>query len=158
MSELHRVYLSLGSNIQPEVHLPKAIKLLRQYGQVAAVSSAWESQSVGTEGPNYLNASVLFLTQLSISNVKEHVIQPIETALERKRSEEKFAPRTIDIDIVMYDGKPHKLHYWDYAFVLLPMSELDPDLLHPITNEKMSIAAERIRHQVWIVARPEIID
>ena len=44
---MHQVYLSLGSNIQPEINLVRAIELLHEYGEIQKVSSAWESESVG---------------------------------------------------------------------------------------------------------------
>ena len=57
---MHQVYLSLGSNIQPEVNLPRAVELLQEYGKFIKVSRAWESEAVGSDGPNFLNACVLF--------------------------------------------------------------------------------------------------
>src|SRR5918993_2783170 len=65
MSDLHLAYLSLGSNIQPETNLVRAIERLGQYGRLEKISSAWESQSVGADGPNYLNACVLLVTPLA---------------------------------------------------------------------------------------------
>ncbi len=71
MNELHRVYLSLGSNIEPEHNLPKAIALLRRVGDIEEVSSVWETKSVGFDGPNFLNACALFLTPLQSFELKE---------------------------------------------------------------------------------------
>lgn len=92
MSKLHSVYLSLGSNVEPEANLPKAIELLSQYGRVQAVSDAWESLAVGSSGPNFLNASVHLLTDIEPSELKSRVARPIETALGRVRTEDKNAP------------------------------------------------------------------
>ncbi|NUQ86346.1 MAG: 2-amino-4-hydroxy-6-hydroxymethyldihydropteridine diphosphokinase, partial [Anaerolineales bacterium] len=96
MSETHLAYLNLGSNIQPEINLLRAVELLHEYGGVLKVSSAWESRSVGAEGPNYLNACVLFKSELLQVELKETIIRPIEARLGRRRSENKFSPRTID--------------------------------------------------------------
>jgi len=157
MRDLHKLFLSLGSNVQPEIYLPKAIDLLRKYGQVPAISTAWESHSVGMNAPNFLNACVLFITSLVPKNLKEQVIHPIEAELGRVRSENKNAPRTIDIDIVMADDTPINLEFWNYAFIVVPMAELAPGLPHPITHNKLIDVAGLLRSQIWIIQRPEIL-
>ena len=157
MSDLHKVFLSLGSNVQPEIFLPKAIDLLHKYGQVQAISSIWESHAVGDNAPNFWNACVLFATSLTTSNLKEQAIRPIEARLGRVRSENKNAPRTIDIDIVMANGAPVNLEFWNYAFIVVPMAELAPEFPHPVTHEKLIDAAKFLRSRIWIIQRPEIL-
>src|SRR6266487_6411472 len=103
MSKSHLAYLSLGSNIQTEINLVNAIQLLQKHGRIEKVSSVWESESVGAAGPNYLNACVLFSTALMQTALKEQLLLPIELELGRKRIADKFAPRTMDIDIVLVD-------------------------------------------------------
>ena len=154
MNNLHRVFLSLGSNVQPEIYLPKAIDQLREYGQIEKISSVWESHAVGANGPNFLNACLLFSTSIVPENLKEQVIHPIEAKLGRVRSENKNAPRTIDIDIVMADGDPVNLEFWNYAFIVVPMAELAPDFPHPITHKKLIDAAKLSRTQTWIIQHP----
>ena len=155
MTELHRAYLSLGSNIDAENNLPKAIELLREVGEVVSVSSVWESESVGFDGPNFLNACVLFLTDLQPVELKEKIIRPIETKLGRVRGEEKNAPRPIDIDIVLFDSQPLNTEFWNYAFVTLPLAELLPDFLHPVSGETLSRFAEQV--SVWIEKRVDVV-
>jgi 2-amino-4-hydroxy-6-hydroxymethyldihydropteridine diphosphokinase len=157
MDILHQAYLSIGSNIEPEQNLPKAIQLLRDYGEVQAVSSAWESRAVGSNGPNFLNASLLFITPLSAPELKEQVIRPIEAALGRVRSADKFAPRTMDIDITLFDGAALNSDSWAKVFVVVPLAELLPDFDFPPSHEKLSDVAERMRRQTWIMARPEVL-
>lgn len=156
MSDLHQAYLSLGSNIKPEVHLPKAIQRLRDYGQVKAISSAWESHAVGSDGPNFLNACVLFLTNLPPYEMKEKIIRSIEAELGRVRYADKNAPRTIDIDIVLFDDRPLNTEFWEYAFVAVPLAELIPRFIHPIRKEKLAQVAEQLQGQVWIVRREDV--
>lgn len=157
MSESHFAYLSLGSNIQPETHLVRAIQLLYDYGEVLKVSSAWETKSVGAEGPNYLNACVLFKCQLMPVELKENIIRPIEAQLGRKRSENKFAPRTIDIDIVLFDDKPYNDKYWNYAFVIVPLAEIYPEYQNPLTQENITETATRLRQKVWVETRRDVL-
>lgn len=157
MNDLHQAYLSIGSNIEPEFHLPKAIEMLRDFGEVKAVSSAWESQAFGSDGPNFLNACVLFITDLRPYDLKEQVIRPIEAKLVRVRNTDKNAPRTIDLDIVLFDKKPLNVDYWEYAFVVVPLAELIPDYPHPVSGEKLSRVSGQLQSQTWIVKREDVI-
>ncbi|HTP00421.1 MAG TPA: 2-amino-4-hydroxy-6-hydroxymethyldihydropteridine diphosphokinase [Anaerolineales bacterium] len=154
----HRVYLVIGSNIEPEANLPRAIQMLAGFGEVLAVSAVWESSAVGADGPNFLNASALLLTDIPPSKLKERLVLPIEAALGRVRTTDRNAPRTIDIDVMMVDSEPCNLDRWDYAFVLLPISELLPDATHPVRNETLRAAAERARSETWIVQRPGLLN
>ncbi len=158
MRPLHKVYLSLGSNISPEANLPRAIAMLAEYGRVEAVSKAWESQAVGSNGPNFINASVLLLTDIPPEDLKERLSRSIEARLGRVRTEDKNAPRPIDVDVMMVDGEPYNLDRWNEAFVLLPIAELLPDASHPITHERLQDTAERARHLTWIVERPGLLN
>lgn len=156
-SEYHLAYLNLGSNINPEINLVRAVELLHEYGDVLDVSGAWESKSVGAEGPNYLNACVLFKTTMIRVNLKETIIRPIEAKLGRTRSSNKFTPRTIDIDIVLFDDKPHNDKFWKFAFVIVPLAEIRPEYQNPITQENILETASRLRSEVWIEAHPEVL-
>jgi 2-amino-4-hydroxy-6-hydroxymethyldihydropteridine diphosphokinase len=157
MSDLYPAFLSLGSNIQPESNLVRALGLLQNYGRLEKISNAWESESVGAEGPNYLNACVLLVTPLRRLELKEHALLPIETGLGRRRSADKFAPRTIDIDIVVFDGKSCDDKYWEQAFVVIPLAEIHPEFQNPITRERIAQTATRLRQQVWMETRPEVL-
>jgi 2-amino-4-hydroxy-6-hydroxymethyldihydropteridine diphosphokinase len=157
MSESHLVYLNLGSNIEPEINLVRAIELLHKYGEVQAVSSAWESRSVGAAGPNYLNACAAFISTFGPFELKERIIRPIEAQLGRKRSENKYVPRAIDIDIVLFNGQPHNDKFWRYAFVIIPLAEIYPEYQNPLTKENILQTAGRLRREVWMEARPEVL-
>jgi 2-amino-4-hydroxy-6-hydroxymethyldihydropteridine diphosphokinase len=157
MDELHEVYLNIGSNIEPEYHLQEAIRLLREQGEVEAVSNAWASHAFGSNGPDFLNACILFLTHLTPQRLKQEIIRPIEARLGRIRSADKFAPRTIDIDIILFDDEPFGGEFWSNAFVVVPLAELLPEFHHPFNYEKLAKVAEHMRRQTWIEARPEVL-
>lgn len=157
MSELHHAYLSLGSNIQPETNLVNAIEALRKYGTIEKISSAWESRSVGAAGPNYLNACVLLVTSFQRPELKQQALFPIEIGLGRRRSADKFAARTIDIDIVLFDGESCDDKYWEQAFVVVPLAEILPEYQNPLTGESITKTATRLRQQVWMETRPEFL-
>jgi len=152
----HEAYLNLGSNIQPEAHLRKAIALLGNSGRVLAVSTVWESRAVGAQGPNFLNVCVRYMTNRSADELKTETIGRIEAELGRVRSADKNAARTIDIDIILFDGQPFRPEYWEAVFIVAPLAELLPDFTHPVTGESLSQAAQRLREKIWNAPRPDI--
>lgn len=158
MNELHKAYLNLGSNIQPEINLVKAIQSLSDCGEVCGVSNAWESQAVGAPAPNYLNACVLFLSPLNKVDLKEKIVRPIEAKLGRVRSEDKYIPRTIDIDIILFDDRPQKATFFNDAFVVVPLAEIYPGYQNPMTRETLTEISTQLQEKVWIKARPEVLD
>jgi 7,8-dihydro-6-hydroxymethylpterin-pyrophosphokinase len=89
--------------------------------------------------------------------LKEEVLLPIESELGRERSADKFAPRTIDIDIVIFDNKSCEDKYWEQAFVVVPLAEIHPEYQNPITQESAVKTATRLRQQVWMETRPEVL-
>lgn len=154
--ELHSVYLSLGSNVDPEHNLPRAVHLLRQKTRLVAVSRAWQSHAVGSNGPDFLNACALIQTPLGVQEFKTQVILPIEQALGRVRTADKFAPRTMDIDILFFDEEPFG-DFLNHAFIVVPLAEIAPHLRHPLVyNLTMSQLAEQLRSQTWIIPRPDV--
>jgi len=157
MRDLHEAYLNLGSNIEPEVNLVRAIRLLHQYGDIKKVSNAWETRSVGAEAPNYLNACVLFRSAYSQTELREEVIRPIEVKLGRERSKNKYAPRTMDIDIIVFDGKSTNEKFWNLAFVVIPLAEIHPTYKNPTTQECIAETAIRLCKDTWTKTRPEVL-
>ena len=157
MNELHEAYLNIGSNIEPEKHLRESIRMLREHGQVKAVSNAWQSHAFGSDGPDFLNACVLFLTPLEASELKEQIIRPIEASLGRVRGPDKYAPRPIDIDIILFNDEPFGWEFWSNAFVVVPLADLLPDFHHPLNYEKLAQVAAHMRRQTWIVTRPDVL-
>jgi len=157
MNKLHLAYLSLGSNIQPDTNLVRALQLLQEQGGIEKISNVWESKSMGAEGPNYLNVCIAFATPLTWQALKEQVILPIETQLGRKRTENKYAPRTMDIDIILYNDRSCDDKSWEKAFVVVPLAEIYPDYQNPIKDETIRETAARLRRDVWMEPRPAVL-
>jgi len=157
MSKFHLAYLNLGSNIQSETNLPTALKLLSNYGEIQKVSSVWESEAVGTTGPNYLNVCVIFRSTYSQTTLKGQVIQNIEAQLGRIRSADKFAARTIDIDIVLFDNEFINNDSWKLAYVIVPLAELHPEYRNPESRETVHEIATRLRQEVWLETRQGVL-
>jgi len=157
MNESHLAYLSLGSNIQPEKNLVRAVQMLRDQGKIEGMSSVWETKSVGADGPNYLNACIAFTASFSRAELKERVILPIEFQLGRKRTDDKFAPRPMDIDIILFDDRSCDDKFWEKAFVVVPLAEIYPDYQNPLRNETIRETAARLRRTIWMENRPEVL-
>jgi len=157
MSEAHRAFLNLGSNIEAQVYLPRTVELLRKAGRVEAVSTAWESLAVGTVGANFLNACVLFLTPYNADELKEKNLRPIEDTLRRTRGLDKFAPRNIDIDLVLFDETPYKPDNWEHAFVVVPLAEIIPEFIHPTRGESLMQVAAQMQESTWLAPRSEVL-
>ena len=148
----NQALLSLGSNIEPEKNLPAAVRELARYGRVRGVSGVWESPAVGAPGQaDYLNAALWLETSLSARELKETAIAAVEAGLGRVRSADRFAPRTIDIDIMFFNrdriqlGKrripdPEAL---ERPFVAIPLAEVAPGYIHPETGESLAEIAAR---------------
>ena len=152
----HPAYLSLGSNIEPEIYLPRAIDLLKERSDILSLSSAWESEAVGSEGPNFLNACLLLKSPFTLQDLREGVLHPIETVLGRQRTDDKYAPRTIDIDVVIFDDRSCNAKFWNMAYVVVPLAEIYPRFQNPLMKESILETATRLRQSVWIEPRPEV--
>ena len=153
----HLAYLNLGSNIQPETNLLQAVQLLLTYGEIQKVSNVWESEPAGSEGPNYLNACIQFNSTFGMVELKEQVIRPIEAQLGRERTSDKYSPRTIDIDIVLFDDKQVNGDFWEEAYVVIPLAEIYPKYQNPVTAEKIIQTAARLRRRVWLEKRQGVL-
>lgn len=155
---MNRIIVSLGSNIDKEVNLPLAIRLLREKCTVKAVSPIYETKPIGLKKQtNYLNAAVLIETELSPAELKAQILSPLEQALKRIRTADKNAPRTIDADVVLCndeiavyaseDGRQHPLPDPDllrFPHLIVPVADLLPNMPHPETGECLADIAQRL--------------
>ena len=155
--KLNRAYLGLGSNIEPKKNLPEAIELLKQYGELAAVSSAWETEPVGSDGPNFLNAAALFLTPLTIHDLKNKILRGIEEKLGRQRNSDKNSPRTIDIDILVFNGQLVESELWNFAHLAVPLAEIYPTFAQEDTNLTLKEAARQLRETYFVHRTPGVL-
>jgi 2-amino-4-hydroxy-6-hydroxymethyldihydropteridine diphosphokinase len=149
---LHQALLSLGSNIEPEKNLPAAVRQLGNYGRVLQVSGVWQSPPLGNSNqPDFLNAAILLETSLSARELKETAITEVEDGLGRVRVPDRNAPRTIDIDIMLFNHECFRIgqrsipdpEVLERAFVAIPLAEIAPDYIHPETGETLAEIAAR---------------
>ena len=139
-----RVYVSLGSNIDPEANLRLGIgELRRRYGRVD-VSAVYRNEAVGFEGDDFLNLVAGFESETEPAEICE-TITAIHNLAGRDRRGGKWESRPLDIDLLLYndrvmDDPPVRVPREDvleYSFVLRPLAELAPDLVHPVTGRTM---------------------
>ncbi|HSJ56525.1 MAG TPA: 2-amino-4-hydroxy-6-hydroxymethyldihydropteridine diphosphokinase [Anaerolineae bacterium] len=137
-----RVLIAMGSNIDPERNLREAVRRLAERCDVLATSPVYETAPVGkTDQPNFLNAAVLIETGLDAGALKEQVLRAIEQELGRVRTEDKNAPRTIDLDIVLYRGQVVDPDVRRYAHVAVPLADLAPEVRDPETGQTLATIA-----------------
>jgi 2-amino-4-hydroxy-6-hydroxymethyldihydropteridine diphosphokinase len=151
----HRACLGLGSNIDPELNLRRAIRRLRRAVAVDAISTAWQSPAVGVDGPDYINAALLVRTPRSKAWLIVS-LKAIESELGRVRGHGPTELVTIDIDLLVYDLDFAEDDLWTQVYRATPVAELLPDLSCPATGESVSHAATRLAGSLPITPRPDI--
>mgnify|MGYP003702116605 FL=1 len=136
------VYVGLGSNLNNPVHQVKqALRALDTISttHLSTHSALYRSQPLGPQNqPDYINAVAVLTTQLSPLTLL-YQLQTIENKQGRVRGVERWGPRTLDLDMLLYDNRllqnpqltlPHPGLY-ERAFVLYPLYECAPDLVLP---------------------------
>ncbi len=158
------VYLAVGSNVEPEENVVEALELLAHYVQIDAVSTFYWTEPVGRrDQPAYLNGVVQLQTSIPPRTLKFGVLRAIEADLGRIRTDDKYAPRTIDLDILLYGGavvdEPDlRLPDPDITsrgFLIEALAELAPDLELPGTGTKPAELLSA-RQPASLVEAPEI--
>jgi 2-amino-4-hydroxy-6-hydroxymethyldihydropteridine diphosphokinase len=136
-----RGYISIGSNIDKEIHIPASLQALEQLFGALTVSSVYESDAVGFSGAVFHNLIVGFDSELDVKTVAKQLRQ-IELDNGRTRDSQKFSARTLDLDLILYgdliisDGRLQipRDEIEKYAFVLEPLAEIAPTETHPVSG------------------------
>ncbi|MBQ4813550.1 2-amino-4-hydroxy-6-hydroxymethyldihydropteridine diphosphokinase [Pseudoalteromonas luteoviolacea] len=138
------IYISIGSNVDRERHFKNGLTALIEHFPDYVHSNVYESEPVGFSGRNFFNSVFAAKTTKSVEQVCQ-ILKQIEQDNGRTRSDKKFSPRTLDLDLLMYDGmicdKPAQLPRDEIiknAFVLLPLSEVAAEVVHPVVGEKIN--------------------
>lgn len=164
MTLTEQAFIALGSNISPEKHLPLATAWLEVLGQLVAISDVYQNPALGPgPHPDFLNAAVLIESDLPPLEIRS-LLRSIEAELGRVRSEDKYAPRTIDLDLcllgqMILDTPELTLPDPDLlsrAHLAVTMAELAPDFPHPITHEPLHEIAARLRSGAKLAPRPDV--
>jgi 2-amino-4-hydroxy-6-hydroxymethyldihydropteridine diphosphokinase len=145
-----KVFVGIGSNIDRERSVRDGVADLRdQYGNVQ-LSSVYESDAVGFDGDAFYNLVAAFDTDDSIDAVVAKLAQ-IEDQHGRVRNGERFAARTLDLDLLLYGDEIITTDSYHvprdeiprYAFVLWPLAEMAPGDVHPEIGENYAAMWEK---------------
>jgi 2-amino-4-hydroxy-6-hydroxymethyldihydropteridine diphosphokinase len=142
-------FVSVGANIEPQRNIRAALEILRQATRVVASSTFYRTEPLGRpDQPAYLNGVWLLETDRPAVDIKPALLSPVEQRLGRARTGDKYSPRTIDLDLVLYGDlviEDHDLHlpHPDIRrpFVYFPVVEL----LGAISNTSFGDLARRIQ-------------
>jgi len=135
------IYISLGSNINREYHVKHGLTELAKHYGALTLSSLYESEAVGFSGSDFYNMVVRVETSQSIDEVAT-TLRNIEFQYGREQQAKKFSPRTLDLDLLLFDDlileQPAQIPRHEIttnAFVLWPLAEIAPELEHPIIKK-----------------------
>ena len=138
------VYVAAGSNVDPVPHLRQALALLRASFPSLKASSAYRNRAVGFSGADFVNLVVGFPTDRPLAAVLERLYE-VEIICGRPRAAPQYAPRTMDLDVLLYGDavgsfpgatlpRPDLVRR---AYMLGPLAELAPDLVHPTLKRRI---------------------
>jgi 2-amino-4-hydroxy-6-hydroxymethyldihydropteridine diphosphokinase len=141
--DMHHVYLSLGSNLgDRECNLEESTRQISEFAVIKKSSGIYETEPWGLKDqPRFLNQVILVETKLAPEELLSH-LKTIEQKMGRKKTVH-YGPRLIDLDILFYDDLllktpdliiPHP-HITERAFVLVPLAEIAPNMIHPQHNK-----------------------
>lgn len=130
-------YVGIGSNIDKQRHVERAIKALRALDPALQLSTIYESPALGFNGESFFNLIVEMKTSLTLKAFSAQ-LREIEYSLGRSENAQKMQDRTIDLDIILFgdlvsDGAPKvpREDIYKYPFVIQPLYELCPELVIP---------------------------
>ncbi|MDH3647191.1 MAG: 2-amino-4-hydroxy-6-hydroxymethyldihydropteridine diphosphokinase [Gammaproteobacteria bacterium] len=137
--------MGLGSNVQAERYLPMAISALaKRFGPLRR-SAVYRNAAIGFEGDDFLNMVIGFESSEDVVAISA-ALGRIEQECGRERSGMRFAPRTMDLDLLMCGQQVHagpefvlpRPELLRHAYILRPLAELAGPMMHPV--EKRSLA------------------
>ena len=124
----HEVVIGLGSNIDPEANLEQAVQELKSRFKVSKRSQWTRTKPIGIQDqPDFYNGALLMETELEQQSLKKE-LKRIEDLLGRDRSLPKYGPRTIDLDILIWNKKVVDEDYYERDFLRKGVEEIIPDL------------------------------
>jgi len=140
-----QIYISLGSNIEREHYVKQGLLSLAKAFELPfeqlTLSSLFECEAVGFDGPIFYNMAIGIECPHSVEQVA-FILREIEFSHGRDHDAKKFSPRTLDLDLLLYDNliinQPAQLprdEITKNAFVLWPLSQIAPNLNHPILKQ-----------------------
>jgi len=126
--KLNIVVIGVGSNIDPGKNIKIAEQNICANHKLIKRSSFLETEPIGyKEQDNFLNGALLIETEMGLSELKSW-LKDLEKQLGRTKTENRYGPRTIDLDIIVWNGKVVDKEVYDREFLLDSVRELLPDI------------------------------
>ena len=137
-------WLGLGSNVNSDAHIRAGINALKKDFENVSLSPAYTSKSVGFDGDDFINLVARVETELLPLELRQY-LRDLEDGYGRKRDVPKFSDRSLDIDILLYDDlvllspvlQIPRPEIMKFSHVLKPLTDLEPDLVHPVELRSM---------------------
>ena len=125
----NHVIIGLGSNIRPEYHIRRAIDFIGKRFQILSQSTIIETKPIGYQDqPNFLNGVVMIQTKMQYRELHRWLLN-LENKLDRMRSINKYGPRTIDLDILVWNNKVMDPNVYQRHFLYQAIEEVYPSIL-----------------------------
>ena len=164
---MHAAYIGFGSNIGDRLkHIQNAIHILSKMEEITLqkISSIYKTDPVGYEAQaQFLNGAAAIQTSLSPLSLL-HTLKNIETTVGRQHRI-RWGPREIDLDILIYGDLclqteklvvPHpEMHL--RRFVLAPLAEIAPDVVHPVFQKTIQTLLERLEDDKSVLKKEECV-
>jgi 2-amino-4-hydroxy-6-hydroxymethyldihydropteridine diphosphokinase len=135
-----RAFIGIGSNVEPEKNVRRAVQGLAGLGEVSRLSTLYRTRAIGPAAPDFINGVALLRTNLDRDELAQ-ALADLEASLGRERAAARYAPRVIDLDLLLFlpdapgslavPALPPTAHpdVYERAFVAGPLAEIDPDLV-----------------------------
>lgn len=148
------IFLDLGSNLEREQSVRAALAALERELGVRRRSSVWESPAYppGSGQPNFYNLAVEIAAELTPDELRGR-LRELERELGRVRTDDKYAARTVDLDITLHPQLAPHPQVASQAFVLVPLCELEPELVHPTLGLPLGALLQRVPHGPEVIWR-----
>lgn len=153
-------YIAVGSNILPGENVPAAVALLARKFELMSISNFYRTKALHrSEQADYRNGVVAVRTALGPVEVRDKVLRPIEAQLNRTRSPDKYAARTVDLDLILYGDKVAREEglilpdpgLRERSFIAVPLLELAPDLVLPDDGTRLAeLAAAQTTRNLYL--------
>ena len=146
-------FIGVGSNINPEANIKKALTLLAVQVSILKISTFYRTEPENhPEQAPYFNGAVEIETNMSPHRLKYDILRMIEKQMGRERREDRYASRTIDLDLLLYDHLKIRtddliLPYPDILerpYLTIPLLELEPDMILPGSDTPLNSALPRV--------------